>query len=417
MTGYVYNADGVRVAKGPISTMSCDPTVSGLQAATETDYVLGPGGQQLMELGPDGKGDIASWTRTHVYAVGNAPLATFNRGGLYFRLTDWLGTLRVLTDFAGVTQQTCNGLPFGDGQTCTDQTEDSNYFTGKERDAESGNDYFGARYYSSALGRFLSPDWDAKPTTVPYASFGDPQTLNLYGYVENEPLNKVDADGHTAESDISFDFKDDGFSIDGTSGLTPTDECPLNADCVYAQAIREVGSEENIQYETSQSDNTAQDAANKASAATDTAQQPNKEVSTVYNETSGLRSIPDKSTDADLHDARKSTAHAYENGGNFQSIDHLSSGELTATKTYDPAKAALADSVLAVQQARKEADPTHSATIAIQFDPQNQPKQRWAHNTEVVQVFGPFNNLAGGGRGVIKGHDVYIMIMKDPNLK
>ena len=32
-------------------------------------------------------------------------------------------------------------------------------FTGKERDTESGNDYFGARYYSSAMGRFMSPDW------------------------------------------------------------------------------------------------------------------------------------------------------------------------------------------------------------------------------------------------------------------
>jgi RHS repeat-associated protein len=34
--------------------------------------------------------------------------------------------------------------------------------TGKERDAESGNDYFDARYYSSAMGRFMSPDWSAK---------------------------------------------------------------------------------------------------------------------------------------------------------------------------------------------------------------------------------------------------------------
>jgi soluble lytic murein transglycosylase-like protein len=43
----------------------------------------------------------------------------------------------------------------------------------------------------------MTPDWDAKPTSVPYASFGDPQTLNLYSYVENGPLNRVDADGHT----------------------------------------------------------------------------------------------------------------------------------------------------------------------------------------------------------------------------
>ncbi len=31
-------------------------------------------------------------------------------------------------------------------------------FTGKERDAESGLDYFGARYYASSMGRFMSPD-------------------------------------------------------------------------------------------------------------------------------------------------------------------------------------------------------------------------------------------------------------------
>ena len=45
-------------------------------------------------------------------------------------------------------------------------------------------DNFGARYDASSLGRFMTPDWAAKPTTVPYASFGDPQTLNLYTYVE-----------------------------------------------------------------------------------------------------------------------------------------------------------------------------------------------------------------------------------------
>ncbi len=69
-------------------------------------------------------------------------------------------------------------------------------FTGKERDAESGLDNFGARYNASSLGRFMTPDWAAKPVTVPYAKFGDPQTLNLYAYVENGPLNRIDPDGH-----------------------------------------------------------------------------------------------------------------------------------------------------------------------------------------------------------------------------
>ena len=68
--------------------------------------------------------------------------------------------------------------------------------TGKERDTESGNDYFGARYYASSMGRFMSPDWSAKSDPVPYAVFADPQSLNLYAYVRNNPMSRVDADGH-----------------------------------------------------------------------------------------------------------------------------------------------------------------------------------------------------------------------------
>jgi RHS repeat-associated protein len=52
--------------------------------------------------------------------------------------------------------------------------------TGKERDTESGNDYFGARYYSSTMGRFMSPDWSAKAEPVPYSALSNPQSLNLY---------------------------------------------------------------------------------------------------------------------------------------------------------------------------------------------------------------------------------------------
>lgn len=83
----------------------------------------------------------------------------------------------------------------------------------KERDTESGLDYFGARYYGSALGRFTSPD-DFKggivdPFTgqdietnaaLPYADITDPLTLNKYAYVRNNPLRYTDPDGHCAEA-------------------------------------------------------------------------------------------------------------------------------------------------------------------------------------------------------------------------
>jgi len=63
-------------------------------------------------------------------------------------------------------------------------------FTGKERDAESGLDNFDFRYYASTMGRFMKPDdpfnWNQS----------DPQSLNLYGYVSNNPLSRIDPDGH-----------------------------------------------------------------------------------------------------------------------------------------------------------------------------------------------------------------------------
>jgi RHS repeat-associated protein len=64
-------------------------------------------------------------------------------------------------------------------------------FTGKERDTESGNDYFGARYYASSIGRMLSPD----PSGLVFADQTNPQSFNLYAYVRNNPLSFTDPSG------------------------------------------------------------------------------------------------------------------------------------------------------------------------------------------------------------------------------
>jgi RHS repeat-associated protein len=69
------------------------------------------------------------------------------------------------------------------------------HFTGKERDAESGNDYFEARYYESSMGRFLSPD----PVIITPDRMRDPQQFNLYAYVRNSPLRLVDPTGEILE--------------------------------------------------------------------------------------------------------------------------------------------------------------------------------------------------------------------------
>jgi RHS repeat-associated protein len=68
--------------------------------------------------------------------------------------------------------------------------------SGKERDSKSRLDYFMARYYGSSMGRFMPPDWSASAVPVPYSKLEDPQSLNLFAYVQNDPFGRVDPDGH-----------------------------------------------------------------------------------------------------------------------------------------------------------------------------------------------------------------------------
>src|SRR6185437_6496481 len=86
--------------------------------------------------------------------------------------------------------------PFGREQRHTNSVTPNYQFEGKMRDAESGLDDFGARYYSSNLGRWLSADWSAVPVPVPYANLTNPQTLNLYAMVSDNPETFADLDGH-----------------------------------------------------------------------------------------------------------------------------------------------------------------------------------------------------------------------------
>jgi RHS repeat-associated protein len=156
----------------------------------------------MTEMAPKNNTMVAA--HNNVWAGGKL-LATYDNDGVHFYVDDPLGTRRVQTDYTGVPEQTCQSLPYGDGETCA-ATPTEHLFTGKERDAESGNDYFGARYYGSSMGRFMSPDWAAKAEPVPYAKLDDPQSLNLYAYVLNNPLTRIDPDGH--EVDLNGPQKD-----------------------------------------------------------------------------------------------------------------------------------------------------------------------------------------------------------------
>jgi RHS repeat-associated protein len=117
-------------------------------------------------------------------------------GAVSYYFSDHLKTTDIVTDALGNIKNESDFYPWG-GELQFLANDTNHYkFTGKERDSETGLDYFGARYYSNGLGRFITPDWSATPVPVPYADLTDPQTLNQYAYVINCPVCRADRDGH-----------------------------------------------------------------------------------------------------------------------------------------------------------------------------------------------------------------------------
>ncbi|MFN0166383.1 MAG: RHS repeat domain-containing protein [Bryobacteraceae bacterium] len=118
--------------------------------------------------------------------------------------TDHLGSARVVTARDGEVVRRYDYLPFGEqipegsaGRTAAMKYTGGLFadghkarFTGKERDAETGLDYFGARYFSGAQGRFTSVD-----PAMESADSSNPQSWNRYTYALNNPLRYTDPDG------------------------------------------------------------------------------------------------------------------------------------------------------------------------------------------------------------------------------
>jgi RHS repeat-associated protein len=125
----------------------------------------------------------------------------------YYQL-DALGNVRVITDANAAVLERHDYLPFG--EECTTGACASNpgvgageakKFTGKERDSETGLDYFGARYYGSKFGRFTTVD----PTMNIKGSILNPQKWNRYAYVLNSPMRFVDPDGRQEGAALNQD--------------------------------------------------------------------------------------------------------------------------------------------------------------------------------------------------------------------
>jgi RHS repeat-associated protein len=175
---YGYDADGARVVK-----------------SSGTLYWPGLGGQVLTEANFSGlvEEEYVYFNGQRIARLDN-PLPIV---AVHYYFSDHLGSASVITDQSGYIQEQYYYYPYG-GQLVTSTGSDSNRykFTGKERDTESNLDMFGARYYASTMGRFMTPDWSATPEAIPYGELSNPQSLNRYSYVKNNPTTLTDPDGH-----------------------------------------------------------------------------------------------------------------------------------------------------------------------------------------------------------------------------
>jgi len=125
------------------------------------------------------------------YYWGGKRVAFYSGGSVHFQHQDWMGTERARTTYNGAVEGTFTSLPFGDGLTTASGTDtDASHFAMLDHDYEDETDHAQFRQYSEAQGRWLSPD--------PYYGSYDasnPQSMNRYVYVMNNPLSGTDPSG------------------------------------------------------------------------------------------------------------------------------------------------------------------------------------------------------------------------------
>ncbi len=141
----------------------------------------------------------------YIYFDGKRAARRDYQSNVFYYFADQVGSARGMAEVASGshTATPCfdaDFYPFGGEHDFLNSCPQNYKFMGKERDPETNNDDFGARSYASAYGRFLSADWSSTPTPVPYANLTNPQTLNLYAMVSDNPESFADLDGHGTDT-------------------------------------------------------------------------------------------------------------------------------------------------------------------------------------------------------------------------
>ncbi len=156
-------------------------------------YYVWAGGKSIAELSRTGTG--LAWNKNYIY-LGDRLLATAANNGAGGETTEYhhpdqLGTRLVTNTTSGGNPMTQGVLPFGTAFAAESNGFTSHPFTSYERSNVTNLDYAVNRTYDSNQGRFTQVD----PAGLRASTMDNPQTLNLYSYCANDPINHTDPDG------------------------------------------------------------------------------------------------------------------------------------------------------------------------------------------------------------------------------
>ena len=157
-------------------------------------YYVGEGGSTIAEYAENVGSTTPAWSRSYVYLGARllSTLAPNGSGGesVQYHHPDRLGT-RLVTDPSNGTSFEQVTLPFGTALNAESTGATSRRFTSYDRGATTGLDYAVNRHYDPQQGRFTQVD----SIGMKASNLEHPQTLNLYSYVANDPVNRLDPDG------------------------------------------------------------------------------------------------------------------------------------------------------------------------------------------------------------------------------
>ncbi len=396
---YAYNAESeIKSAAGV--TYTYDGDGNRLEKSSGKIYWYGAGTEILDESNSSG-----TFTNEYVFFGGKrVAMRNVSSGTIYYYEEDMLGTSRTMVQ-AGQTSVCYDAdfYPFGGERDITSSCAQNYKFEGKERDTETGNDDFGARYYTSRLGRWLSADWSSVPAPVPYANLTNPQTLNLYAMVSDNPETFADLDGHCGHQTMAgaptamqpCDNPGENTHADqgegsGNSGIAPVDCSSASCEEVSSQTTQ-------VEAQNTANDNTKE--GNTTVGALE---------KTMTNEVGSL-STPKKGNPDVLGDAKDALANTLINNANLDNPAKVA----PATGTASTQDAQIMRDA-ATNRANGGADPVEGRTqFGTTHNPSIQSRSAMNHlkgaagRETVYEKFGPF-------RDSVSRRPTWIVIYNDP---